>query len=187
MYTRFFEVFFEIKSNDDVEIRIQPCVKSLGCDVAHWSCDNIDYWRVIVHDDLVGVLLYNFKRIGFKGVAGFTNEFRHLSSSKFILRLFELKSPMGNESQLAMNYVRVNRIEDMDTFVVSIKPVACSDLDTYVRVNDSLLSWIFQIGVDEWFSIVNTHFNELDETDVVAFEKFVYNTYLSKKPVKNRD
>lgn len=178
MYTEFYEIFLVIKSSDDVEILIQPYLNDFSCDVAQWYTDNICYWRIVVHEDVVGLLLYNFKRIGFDNVAGLTNEFRHLTSPKFIMRLFELKSAMGDRFESAI------KVENEDELFVSIKPIKYAAGHSYIKVNDSLLDWIFQIGVDEWASIVNNFFNELDNTDDSALEKSVYKVFYEKTSKK---
>lgn len=177
---KFSEIFMEIKSEDNVEIQIRPYVQDISCDVVYWEIDDVKYWRIVLPTELVGLCLYHFNRIGFFFVEGLTNKHRHLSCSDFLGRLCEIEheiKAISNGSQSNTSAVQITNNDEL--VVVSIKP---SEYDSYVQVNNALLAWIFQIGINTWVSVLDMIPEKLINTmSSSAFEKLVYETYVTLK------
>lgn len=218
------EIFMEIKSEDDVEIQIRPYVQQeikleddmkiqlhpyglqdMACDVICQNIDicgsNIEYWRIVLPTELVGLCLYHFKRLRFSQIYKRV-DFKQLPSHDFVMKLcdIDLSTKDEHDEQVTNNVTTycLDVISNDKGVDISIKPKAFQYYSSYDIVSDTLLDWCFKIGFDTWARVLNDVMKDINaryDTNLGEHEELFYKTYvrlqkpckLEKNQQKNRD
>lgn len=211
---KFSEIFMEIKSEDDVEIQIRPYVQKeikseddveiqlhpyvqqdISCNVICLNIDiydsNVEYWRIVLPTELVGLCLYHFKRLRFSQIYKLV-DFKPLPSHDFVIKLcdIDLSTKDEDDEQVTNNVTTycLDVISNAKGVDISIKPKHYQYLDSHVFVSDTLLDWCFKIGFDEWVCVLDDVIENSKlsyDTNLGDYEESFYKTYFRKrKPQK---
>lgn len=215
---KFSEIFMEIKSEDDVEIQIRPYVQQeikseddleddmeiqlhpygpqyMACDVICQNIDicgsNIEYWRIVLPTELVGLCLYHFKRLQFSQIYKRV-DFKQLPSHDFVMKLcdIDLSTKDEHDEQVTNNVTTycLDVISNDKGVDISIKPKVFQYYSSYDIVSDTLLDWCFKIGFDKWVRVLDDVMKDINaryDTNLGDYEDSFYKKYFYlQKPRK---